>query len=444
MIERRYVGVQTVGRTVPVLERIRQVVRSFNLTHAIPIIKVEKKARGQFYIFLAIEGVEGDRLPDSIVQVLRSAGLTGRQFWPLRLSEIKSMVNTAEVETYGFSALLYKSLWERDIGDPYDLSDDMASETETADPYLGERYNQLLYWLSATAEGTWDAFVSTCVALRLASDSRYARRILRRFMLLGHIECSKDGSAWTISPSAIVFCPLKNGTGFLCGQRTPKMLKALEDVWSLVEYPQPSCQGPSRIEVQCEPLAESVLEMPSGIALHATGTVSIRLVELLPDLEGWKETLTVIEKLNTTNCSVEIWEGKQYVSCPDFYQRGDDYSGVSGLYRLTRETNSYRMILYFDSNRQRWLKGDWYGLRFLAYTDAGQACEAIYQTDANVLMIPDNERWPMLYERALVLSSGFLPRRNEDAGLLIYQMVPDNLSHILAGKLNVSMEKNHA
>ena len=128
MIERRYVGVQTVGRTATVLERIRQVVRSCNQTHAIPIIKIEKKARGQFYIFLAIEGVEGSRLPDPIVNVLRIAGLTGRQYWPLTLSEIKFMVSTAEVETYGFSALSYEPPWDREVGDPYDLSDDMASE----------------------------------------------------------------------------------------------------------------------------------------------------------------------------------------------------------------------------------------------------------------------------------------------------------------------------
>src|ERR687884_803618 len=108
MIERRYMGVQTVGRTALVLERIRQVVRSCNQTHAIPIIKVEKKARGQFYIFLAIEGVEGTRLPDPIANVLKLAGLTGKQYWPLSLSEIKYMVSAAEVETYGFSALSYK------------------------------------------------------------------------------------------------------------------------------------------------------------------------------------------------------------------------------------------------------------------------------------------------------------------------------------------------
>lgn len=441
MIERRYVGVQTGGRTALVLERIRQAVRACNQTHAIPIIKVEKKARGQFYIFLAIEGVEGSRLPDTIVHVLRMAGLTGRQYWPLTLSEIKFMVSAAEVETIGFSALSYKPLWDRDVGDPYDLSDDLAFETEAVNSQIGEKYNQLLYWLSATAEGTWETFVRTCVALGLAGDSKYARRILRRLMLLGHIECSKDGSAWAICPPALVHCSAKTGVGFLCGQRTPKMLKTLERFWTLAESPQPDCQGPSRIEVTGEPLAEKVLELCPGIALHVAGTASIRLAELLPDLEGWKETLPTIEKLNTTNCSVERWDGRQYVACPDFYQRGDEYFGAPGLYRLTRETNSYRMILYFDSDRQKWLKGDWYGLRFLIYRDAGQDCEAIYRAGTNDLMIPAEERWPLLYERALVLATGQLPRSADNQNWLRYEGVSGELAQQLTGKLSVSMKE---
>lgn len=441
MIERRYVGVQTVGRTAQVLERIRQVVRSCNQTHAIPIIKVEKKARGQFYIFLAIEGVEGTRLPDPIAYILKLAGLTGRQYWPLTLSEIKYMVSAAEVETYGFSALSYKPLWDKDVGDPYDLSVDATFRSETEDAQLGEKYNQLLYWLSATAEGSWEAFVRTCVALGLADDSKYARRIFRRLILLGHIECSKDGADWAICPPALVLCPSKSGVGFLCGQRTPKLLKIIEGFWTVAEYPQLDNQGPSRIEVTYEPSTEGVLQLTSGVALHVTGTASTRLAELLPDVEGWKDTLTSIEKLNTTNCSVERWDGSQYAQCLDFYQRGDEYVGEPGLYRLTREANSYRMVLYFDCNRQKWLKGDWYGLRFLVYRDAGQDCEAVYRANTNELMIPTAERWPLLYERALVLATGQLPRPADNQKWLRYEGVSGELAQPLASRLGVVMKE---
>jgi hypothetical protein len=439
MIERRYVGVQTAGRTAQVLERIRQVVRSCNQTHAIPIIKVEKKARGQFYIFLALEGVEGSRLPDSIAHVFRLAGLTGKHYWPLSLAEIKYMVSSAEVETYGFSALPYKPLWGRDLGGPYDSSFETPSETDAEDPQLGEKYDRLLYWLSATAEGTWEVFVRTCAALGLASDTRLARRIFRRLMLLGHIECSTDGYAWTICPPALVLSPTRSEVGFLCGQRTPRLLKTLEGIGALVEYQQPGSQGPSRIEVTCEYPAAGVIELADGISLRVTGAASTRLAGLLPDLEGWKETLTPIEKLNTTNCSVERWDGRQYSACPDFYQRGDEYFGARGLYRLTREANSYQMVLYFDCDSQKWFRGDWYGLRFLVCKDAGQDCEVIHRAESNELMIPAEERWPLLYERALVLATGRLPHPADNRKWLGYKGVPGEVAQLLSGRLGVSM-----
>lgn len=441
MIERRYVGVQTAGRTAQVLERIRQVVRSCNQTHAIPIIKVEKKARGQFYIFLALEGVEGGRLPDSIANVLKLAGLTGKHYWPLSLAEIKYMVSSAEVETYGFSALPYKPLWERDLGDPYDLSFETPSVTEVEDPQLGEKYDRLLYWLSATAEGTWEVFVRTCAALGLTSETRLARRIFRRLILLGHIECSTDGSAWTICPPALVLSPTRSEVGFLCGQRTPKLLKILERIGALAKYQQPGCQGPSRIEVTCEYPAAGVIELADGISLHVAGTASTRLAGLLPDLEGWKETLTPVEKLNTTNCSVERWDGRQYALCHDFYQRGDEYFGARGLYRLTREANSYQMVLYFDCDSQKWLKGDWYGLRYLVCKDAGQDCEVIRRAESNELMIPAEERWPLLYERALVLAAGSLPHPADNRKWLGYKGVSGEVAQLLTSRLAVTMKE---
>ena len=451
MIEIRYVGVPAVGHTTQVLEKICQVVRSCGQTHAIPLIKVEKKVekkdRRQFYVFLAVEGVGDHPLSDSILNVLRLAGLTGKHFWPLTPAEIKPMTSSGEVETHDFHSLSYKPLWDRNVGDPYDLSDKLVFETAAENSELTQQHNQLLYWLSATAAGTWETFVKACRALRLAEDSNYARRVFRRLMLLGHIECAKDGSEWSVCPPALVHYPTKSGLGFLSGQRTPKLLRQIEGFGVLTETPQPGGQGPARIEVSYESLTEGILELPSGIALHMTGAVATRLAELLPDLEGWKETLTPLEKLNTANYSIERWDGRQYAPCTDFYQHGDEYVGASGLYRLTRgkEANSYRMVLYFDCDRQKWLKGDWYGLRFLIYRDAGQDYTTAYHSDANELMICAEERWPLLYERAPVLASGLLPQRTNDARWLVYRETSADLAHALTRKLNVTVEeKRHA
>src|ERR1041385_4134672 len=131
-IERRYLGVETVGRIDHVIERIRSTVRSLGQTHLIPVIKFERKPRGRFLVFLALEGVAGDRLPEEVIQLLMTAGLSGKRYWPLLLVEIKSMVSGTEIETVGFGALAYKPLWGYDPGDPYDFADDDSElESET-------------------------------------------------------------------------------------------------------------------------------------------------------------------------------------------------------------------------------------------------------------------------------------------------------------------------
>jgi hypothetical protein len=438
MAERRYVGIPTVGRAANVLDRIKRVVLTSDQTHSIPVIKVEKKARGQFYVFLAVEGVESQRLPEAIKNVLNLAGLSVAQaVWPLALDEIRSMVSTAEIETYGFSALQYRPLWHRDLGDPYDVSDEPAFDSEEADEQPQEAYDKLLYWMSAQAEGTWETFVKACMALNLISAPKAARWILRRLMLLGHAECSKNGSRWTIAPAALVLRSARDDLWYLCGQRTPQLLNRLRVHWTLVQLPQVGDSGPSRVEVQS--LSETEFDATWNDTLSSVGDASTNLAALLPDIEGWKATLTFIEKINTATCAMEWWDGRRYEPCHDFYQSGDTYVGASGLYRLTR--GNYQMALYFDEGLQRWLKGDWYGLRFLVYQAAGRECEIVYEMGTRQLMIPAEERWPLLYERALVLATGQLPFSAVNRQWLRYDGVSRELAQALASKLGASIKE---
>ena len=142
---------------------------------------------------------------------------------------------------------------------------------------------------------------------------------------------------------------------------------------------------------------------------------SSSLAQLLPDLEGWKDILPVIDRLSTTTYNIEIWNGRKYIQCDNFYERHGRYFGESGLYRLTKkaENNPYQLVLYFDEPNQRWLRGDWYGLRFLAYNSAGREFKIKYDSSSNEILIPVEEHWPLLYERALVLASGMLPVRDK-------------------------------
>jgi hypothetical protein len=437
--ETRYIGISTVGSPPRVLEKIRQAVQQFNLMRRIPIIKIERKPKRQFYVFLAIQEATDDRLSDDVLQFLRAAGLTGSPYL-VNGSEIETMTGKAEIEIHLLNKLKYRALWSSEsAGDPFDLSDMSPIEASIDDPEMSQRYNKLLYWLSATAEGRWETFARACKVLQLADDSQKARHIFRRFILLGHIECSSNGADWMVCPAALVQTPTKIDQGYLCGQRTPRFLGKIRERWTIEETHQPNNQCPQRMEVGCRNTRESYDE---PLALEMAGIASVKLTEILPGLEAWKAMLTRIDKFITAHYVVERWDGDQYI--PYTFVEG---AAESGLYRLTRGEGkaAYRLVLYFDQEHQRWLKGDWYGLRFLTLHSTNVNFEAIHNQQTNELFIQAEQRWPLIYERALVLASGLLPTKADNPKWLRYQDIPKELAQSLANKLGVHLEeKVHA
>ena len=435
---RQYIAVRTVGNPVYILDRIRQAVQSENLTRVIPAVKFEKRSRGEFYYFLGMEG-QGIDFLDLVRTIFEQWDLPGNII-PALLTpdEIKSMVSQTELETHSLNALTYKSLWSSDFNDPFDLSDAFSNAETVGNPSLGDRYNQLLHWLSATCEGTWQTFKNACSVLQLVDDVNTARSIFRRLTLRGYIESSENGQKWSICPTTLVQCATDQDVYILTGQQTPMLIEKLMEHYEVELLPQPNYQGPSCVRVNGIFTDDGAL---NGFNIVHAGTVSVQLAQLLPDLEGWKDILPAIDRLSTTTYNIEIWNGKKYMPCDNFYERNERYCGDSGLYRLIKkaENNPYQLVLYFDEPNQRWLRGDWYGLRFLAYNTAGRQFEVKYDSNANEVLIPVEEHWPLLYERVLVLASGMLPIRDNNFRWLKYTNITNELVQLLAEKLNVSI-----
>ncbi len=458
-MERRYVAVRAFGNPMQVFDRVRQVVQNMGVTRTIPAVKFERRPRGEFFVFLAVEGTQEISIPSEVVSVLELTGLNGKQFWPLKPDEVRPMTGGSELEIHGFSALPYSPDLPNDSDDPFDLSDTFYNTESTSDtslrerydqsPHwlsanaasdtsLGERYDQLLHWLSANAEGTWQTFVGVCSVLALAEDVKVARSIFRRLTLLGHIESSENGQKWSICPTTLVQCVTDQDVYILTGQQTPMLIEYLKEHFDVETLPQPNYQGPPCVRVKGTFTDNVSL---NGFHLVHSGNISVQLAQLLPDLEGWKDILPAIDRLSTTTYNIEIWNGRKFIQCDKFYERHGKYFGESGMYRLAKkeENNPYQIVLYFDEPNQRWLRGDWYGLRFLTYNSAGRKFEVKYDSRANELTIPVEEHWPLLYERALVLASGMLPARDKNFRWLKYTNVSNELVQLLVKKLNVSI-----
>ena len=442
-MERKYVAVRTVGNPEYVLDRIRQAVQVERRTRIIPAVKFERRISGrrsgrEFYFFLAVEG-EGIDCLDLVQTIFSQWNLPGTIIPELLTpDQIQSMVSRTELGTISSFELPYIPEWSNDVDDPFDLSDAFSNAETVSDPSLGDRYNLLLHWLSATAEGTWQTFRNVCSVLQLVDDRNSERSIFRRLTLLGHIESSESGQNWSICPTVLVQCPTDQDVYILTGQQTPMLIEHLREHYEVELLPQPNYQGPSCVRVNGFSTNDVSL---NGFNIVPAGTVSVQLAQLLPDLEGWKGILPAIDRLSTTTYNIEIWDGKKYIQCDNFYERDGKYCGDSGLYRLTKreKNNPYQIVLYFDEPNQQWLRGDWYGLRFLAYNSAGRDFEISYDSSTNEILIPIAEHWPLLYERTLVLASGMLPARDKNFRWLKYTNVSNELVQLLAEKLNVSI-----
>ena len=438
-MERRYVPVRAFGDPMQVFERIRQALQTEKLTRVIPAVKFERGARGEFFVFLTVQGTDDVDFLSQVQTIFTQWNLKGNIIPSfLFYDDIKSMVSRTEIETHSLNALTYRSLWSNDAGDPFDLSDAFSTVETVSDPSLGDRYNRLLHWLSATAEGTWQTFKNICSVLQLVNDVNTERSIFRRLTLLGHIESSENGQNWSICPTALVQCPTDQDVYILTGQQTPMLIEQFMEHYEVKLLPQPNYQGPSCVRVNSIFTDDVAL---NGFNIVHAGTVSVQLAQLLPDLEGWKDILPAIDRLSTTTYNIEIWNGRKYMQCDNFYERNGRYYGESGLYRLTKkaENNHYQIVLYFDEPNQRWLRGDWYGLRFLAYNSTGRHFEVKYESSANELIIPNEEHWALLYERALVLASGMLPVRDKSFRWLKYTNISNVLVQLLAEKLSITI-----
>ena len=403
----------------------------------IPLVKLERKSRGEFYVFLGVDGDENARIPGGLGQSLQNQGIRFEEDFPLRPDEIQSMVQRQDIEIHGFDSLQYQHRIYEDPGDPFEQSD--TWQPQEASPELCARYERLLHWLSFHSEGVWESFAQACSLLEVANDSQESRSAFRQLTLLGHIDCSADGSRWSVSPAALVRFPDSPGNGYLAGQRTESFLNKLVELYSMTEAFQSHYPGPPRIELDTG--FSQVDEGITNLGIADAGATSSQLAELLPGLNVWKDSLQQLPGLSTVPYHIERWCGGDFLACDTVYERDGVYHGESGMYRLRRDGDSSgrTLTLFFDASAQRWLRGDWYGLRFLALEAGQDGVETVYDSANEELLVPASQRWPLLYERALTLASGLLPSRAANPNWLSYPRIPLNLARTLCHKLNVNL-----
>lgn len=436
-----YRGYQVVGRRDDHINRIRNLVKQHDLGGIIPSLHIERWQRGQwqFYLFLGFSSEQKDNVPPHVLQLLDSITI-GHHVGDFEYAQIKSMVSAGIDTEHYRRTVAYHAPVVTPAEDPFNLSE---LETYTEQQPTNETIlalNHLLYWLSATGAGGWQLFRRVCNLLTAETVGLDARHIFRRLRLLGHVEyADTNGTKWSVCPPALVQSS-DSTRYFLAGQRTPNLLNALNELTTVEEQRQPTGQAPDLMQLHFNSSDEArQLIKDKGVRaitpIHWAGPASIQLANILPDLAGYQASLPSVSGFVPGNFKLEQWQGQGYVEIHTHQQ--------TGLYQLTPREQNNRLSpqsLFFDAATGQWRDGPWYDLRYLAQQAAGVPCRVQYHPGQQRLAIPANYRWPDLYERALVLASGFLPLPSPDYDWYYFSDISPELAQRLAGKLNAVLE----
>lgn len=454
-VKRWYQGYRCRKKPQDVVEHISRIVQDESLDKYIPLLRIEKgaKARKEYYLFIAVESSREGEIPssveDSSLSHLPYLKPAVRGNPPFNYDQIKPMVGVSHEVLDYTNPIPYQVPEKEANDDPFESPIFSDQENINANfEVLSQRYQQLLYWLSAVGSGTWETFKKTCQILGLD----YPQRIIRRFRLLGHLEISADGKRWSIAPTALVKVESVSGSQeyFLCGQQSEALLQQLRQYATVDLTTQNQGNSPPCVKI---PLTESqtleslleYIRQSSGLVIHAPGNSAENLTEILPTLEKWKLELAALPGIVPSLYDWKRFDGNDWLDCI--------FSGETGMYQMwklneresSKDTQDNRPLrtLFYDGDTNTWRQGDWYGLRFLTLHYNDRKCVAHYDPATLRLAVPYSQRFPEIYERALVLASGLLPsyQKTEQNLWLIYKNVGPNLAKQLTQKLYVTLEE---
>ncbi len=412
------------------IRRVSKLVSDLGVRRKIPRICVERGFSGQpqYYLFIAFESDDDGLDPEIETFFLqaRAVGCRDAGLEPLSRVDIATMVGQdVRVEEFA-RRLRYRPLVLPDAGDPFAEEEDEA--LSLSDLELTQRFDRLLIWMSAHAEGSFATLDSARRALGIEIDTRRALRTMR---LLGHCETSRDGRRWSIAPSTLI--QVEDGCFVLAGAREAALLQALRERFPTEELPQPSGAGPSAFRV----LAADPGDL-SGLGVHVVSQADRALAAALPQVDGW---VAMLEELpfDPAGFAMRRLDG-------GLFEDVGAFEGKAGLYQLERTGPHTRAFHLYFSPELGWRRGEWTGLRFLARLREFGKAGCTFDAETRRLFVPFDWRWPEIYERALVLSSGQIPTR-DDSGTgawLVYASVERQLLDLLQPRLELELEVDDA
>ncbi|NCC61087.1 MAG: hypothetical protein EOM12_09120 [Verrucomicrobiae bacterium] len=416
------------GRKI-ICEKIKNVILKKGLNDLFPFIKYEKGDKGQYYLALAVNFAfvtDGVDFKEKSREVFLTVGLNN-------IIDETFLNDNWLKENY--DCCRFAKCLRYEAAKSYDVSDfqDIVFDDEKSNDLNGQdEYEKLMYWCSAVGSGNFGRFQEVCRLIAISDRGGWS--ILRRFTLLGHLEFDAK-FRWGVIPPAL-FLTANGRECVLAGQRTPNFINEIKEKCGIIEKPQK--QGPSRLAFPFEKKG-SCFEANS---FRDVGCVSLEMARLLPDLKEWEGLLRKNEWEVDSLAQYQLSKydpNKDKLTCIA-HPTGEAFEG---MYRFIFNQPYKRSVYaYFNGGSRRGVTGDFYGMRFLARSKIG-FFSVFYNKKEEQLIIDERERWPMPYERALVLASGLLPHvvSAGSSRVLIYAGVTHQLASQLCDLLSLKMEE---
>lgn len=304
--------------------------------------------------------------------------------------------------------------------------------------------NELLLWLSARREGSWQQFRAAVEKLHSADNDSDANEIttadgegfplhqcLRlNLQCLAHAEFFADGctEGWRVAPPIFAAHPMPAGfRAVLCGARSPTLLERVSRVTESLEC---ECQTfvfdgvPKVIRLVTNDIS-ALSEAATQVGIHFQSDAPLAILSHLPPCDPPSRSQKPsefpvgsdwsIHKLDTTSFAwrkVERLEAEAlrfgvlrfiYFQRPRYFLR---WKGMT--FEMPRAVAIYVLL---HSRRRHILR---------------------YNHEAASLSLPAICRPPQLLERALVLCSGIPPVYNTETARLTYADVPPDIARFTA------------
>jgi len=426
--EQTYWGFRThTSRYKPqkLLNYLQKRVTQENLADVVSHVRIEKgikeRSRGEYYFYLGIKtNARSDwsstqNTLEQLIKTVRGISIVRIRREGFCWEDIRHMVGIAYELERDTQPIEYFQVKRPPKVNPLGLETPIA---EAAGSDRSQPCEQLLWWLSAAGSGSWETFQAVCSHLDLVQP----RRLWRRLQLLGHLLAAQDGQHWQMQPPSLQ--PVSKNCYVLYGQRNASLQESLQQFGRLVKIPQPRRDAPPcwQLELQADAataIAELRVKYPA---------LAIRPVEAPPPWADWVATLKVVDWVPLHRYRLKRYDGSSFVDVPDAEE--------TGFYELYEEGSQQQHALFYDRQHNAWYSAEWYSLRFLALTHlAPKNLSVSYDPNAQELSIPISQRWPLAYERYLVMQSGCLPRYNRTTEELIYQNIAPTVWQVIGEQL---------